>query len=363
MQMIDQHVAYGAGVTVAAIPVPRRGGDRVRRHRDRPATAGRSRRSWRSRPTRRPCPATPDLAYASMGIYVFTTDVLVDALRKDAADDGSRHDMGGDIVPDAGRARARPQVYDFLDNEVPGRRAPRRRVLARRRDAGLLLRGAHGPVRGAPGVQPVQRPVADPDPRAVAAAGQVRARQRRPGRPGDQQRRQQRRDRLRRPGPRLGAVARACGSTAGPGWSGPWSWTTPGSAGTRWSRTRSWTRTSMVPEGAVVGVDKEHDQAPRVRGVGGRHHRGRARARWSRRDRRVAARQLSVALLTREYPPEVYGGAGVHVEYLARRAGRPGRPHRALPGRRPPGRGRAPALAAAGRREPARSRRSRPTCP
>jgi alpha-maltose-1-phosphate synthase len=31
-----------------------------------------------------------------------------------------------------------------------------------------------------------------------------------------------------------------------------------------------------------------------------------------------AAGRLSVALLTREYPPEVYGGAGVHVEYLAR---------------------------------------------
>jgi alpha-maltose-1-phosphate synthase len=29
-------------------------------------------------------------------------------------------------------------------------------------------------------------------------------------------------------------------------------------------------------------------------------------------------RKLNVALLTREYPPEVYGGAGVHVEYLAR---------------------------------------------
>jgi starch synthase len=28
--------------------------------------------------------------------------------------------------------------------------------------------------------------------------------------------------------------------------------------------------------------------------------------------------RLAVALLTREYPPEVYGGAGVHVEYLAR---------------------------------------------
>ena len=28
--------------------------------------------------------------------------------------------------------------------------------------------------------------------------------------------------------------------------------------------------------------------------------------------------KLKVALLTREYPPEVYGGAGVHVTYLAR---------------------------------------------
>jgi alpha-maltose-1-phosphate synthase len=31
-----------------------------------------------------------------------------------------------------------------------------------------------------------------------------------------------------------------------------------------------------------------------------------------------SAGRLSVALLTREYPPDVYGGAGVHVEYLAR---------------------------------------------
>ena len=27
---------------------------------------------------------------------------------------------------------------------------------------------------------------------------------------------------------------------------------------------------------------------------------------------------MKVALLTREFPPEVYGGAGVHVEHLAR---------------------------------------------
>ncbi len=35
-----------------------------------------------------------------------------------------------------------------------------------------------------------------------------------------------------------------------------------------------------------------------------------------------APRRLKVALLTREYPPEVYGGAGVHVEYLARELAR-----------------------------------------
>lgn len=29
-------------------------------------------------------------------------------------------------------------------------------------------------------------------------------------------------------------------------------------------------------------------------------------------------RRLSVAMLTREYPPDIYGGAGVHVEYLVR---------------------------------------------
>ena len=31
-----------------------------------------------------------------------------------------------------------------------------------------------------------------------------------------------------------------------------------------------------------------------------------------------AGHPLRVALLTREYPPDVYGGAGVHVAYLAR---------------------------------------------
>ena len=54
-----------------------------------------------------------------MGNYVFSTDVLVDALRKDAADDSSRHDMGGNIIPMLVRDGC-AQAYDFLSNKVPG---------------------------------------------------------------------------------------------------------------------------------------------------------------------------------------------------------------------------------------------------
>jgi glucose-1-phosphate adenylyltransferase len=117
-QMIQQHIEHGAGVTVAAIPVTRE-----------EATAfgviqagadGRTIEAFLEKPSDPPgMPGKPELAYASMGIYIFSTDVLVDALRKDAVDDTSRHDMGGDIVPMlVGHGAA--QVYDFLENEVPG---------------------------------------------------------------------------------------------------------------------------------------------------------------------------------------------------------------------------------------------------
>jgi glucose-1-phosphate adenylyltransferase len=64
-------------------------------------------------------PGNPDMAYASMGNYVFDTDVLVDALRKDAADDSSRHDIGGNIIPML-VTNGSAQAYDFLLNKVPG---------------------------------------------------------------------------------------------------------------------------------------------------------------------------------------------------------------------------------------------------
>ena len=54
-----------------------------------------------------------------MGNYIFTTKVLIDAIRADADDDHSDHDMGGDIIPRlVGDGMA--AVYDFNDNDVPG---------------------------------------------------------------------------------------------------------------------------------------------------------------------------------------------------------------------------------------------------
>jgi glucose-1-phosphate adenylyltransferase len=50
---------------------------------------------------------------------VFTTDVLLDALRRDSTSEESRHDMGGDIVPML-TAQNQAEVYDFRDNDVPG---------------------------------------------------------------------------------------------------------------------------------------------------------------------------------------------------------------------------------------------------
>jgi glucose-1-phosphate adenylyltransferase len=54
-----------------------------------------------------------------MGSYVFDADVLIEALKKDAGDDGSAHSIGGDVIPRLVRERA-AYAYDFAQNEVPG---------------------------------------------------------------------------------------------------------------------------------------------------------------------------------------------------------------------------------------------------
>jgi glucose-1-phosphate adenylyltransferase len=117
-QMIDQHVTSGAGVTVAAIPVPREEATAFGVIQTDPD--GRSIEAFLEKPADPPAmPGQPDQAYSSMGNYLFDADVLVDALRKDAVNAASRHDMGGDIIPMLVEQRA-AHVYNFLENEVPG---------------------------------------------------------------------------------------------------------------------------------------------------------------------------------------------------------------------------------------------------
>jgi glucose-1-phosphate adenylyltransferase len=117
-QIIDQHVAEGAGVTVAAIPVPR--AEATEFGVIGVGTDGRTCDAFLEKPADPPArPARPDQALASMGIYVFSTDVLVDALRKDAADESSRHDIGGSLIPMLVQDGC-AQVYDFTANKVPG---------------------------------------------------------------------------------------------------------------------------------------------------------------------------------------------------------------------------------------------------
>jgi glucose-1-phosphate adenylyltransferase len=95
--MLQQHVDQGADVTVGCLEVPRMEAtgfgvmhvderdriiDFVEKPKDPP-----------------PMPGNPDMALASMGIYVFETNFLFDQLNRDAVEPGSSRDFGKDIIP------------------------------------------------------------------------------------------------------------------------------------------------------------------------------------------------------------------------------------------------------------------------
>ena len=95
--MLQQHVDQNADVTIGCLEVPRMDAtgfgvmhvdatDRIVSFLEKPADPP-------------GIPGNPDMALASMGIYVFKTEFLFELLRRDAADPSSSRDFGKDIIP------------------------------------------------------------------------------------------------------------------------------------------------------------------------------------------------------------------------------------------------------------------------
>src|SRR5512134_3607743 len=97
LKMLRFHQEKDATVTLAAIEVPIEDGRRfgIVAVDDSDRVTG-----FAEKPKEPPAmPGQPHMALASMGIYVFNSDVLVRALEADAADPDSQHDFGRNIIP------------------------------------------------------------------------------------------------------------------------------------------------------------------------------------------------------------------------------------------------------------------------
>ncbi|MFZ1415310.1 MAG: glucose-1-phosphate adenylyltransferase [Defluviicoccus sp.] len=116
-QMIEFHEQKRAHVTVAAIPTDKKYakefgviettfGNRIVGFHEKNPNA----------PT---MPTDPTKVYASMGNYVFSTDMLIKLVEDDQKDPNSSHDFGRDILPKA-MDNAEMFAFDFMTNIIPG---------------------------------------------------------------------------------------------------------------------------------------------------------------------------------------------------------------------------------------------------
>ncbi len=119
--MLRQHVESGADVTVGCLTVPR---EEATAFGVMDTDADGRITSFLEKPADPPgTPEDPNLALASMGIYVFDWKFLRALLIKDAADEASTNDFGGDLIPaivNGGKAMA----HRFDDSCVRADGAP-----------------------------------------------------------------------------------------------------------------------------------------------------------------------------------------------------------------------------------------------
>ena len=120
--MLAQHVETAADVTVGCVEVPRLEASAFGvMHVDKSSRII----DFFEKPVDPPAmPGSPEVALASMGIYVFETDFLIDLLRKDAADPNSAHDFGKDLIPHLVR-HGKAVAHKFSDSCVMTGSEPR----------------------------------------------------------------------------------------------------------------------------------------------------------------------------------------------------------------------------------------------
>ncbi|MFW5815764.1 MAG: glucose-1-phosphate adenylyltransferase [Wenzhouxiangella sp.] len=117
-EMLAEHARSGADMTVACnvVPLEDARGFGVMRVDERDWVTG-----FAEKPAEpEPMPDDPTRALASMGIYVFNSEFLHEALTRDAEDSGSSHDFGKDIIPGAIAAGRRVLAFP-LQRAVSGK--------------------------------------------------------------------------------------------------------------------------------------------------------------------------------------------------------------------------------------------------
>ena len=103
-RMLEQHKATGAACTIATITVPIEEASRFGICNTRPDG---SIYEFEEKPKK------PKNNQASMGIYVFTTDKLIEYLERDEAREGSSNDFGKDVIPDLLASGEKMFAYKF----------------------------------------------------------------------------------------------------------------------------------------------------------------------------------------------------------------------------------------------------------
>lgn len=114
LEMIDWHKRQRADVTIATLQIPPNEADRfgIAEIDNQYNVRGFEEKPKHGNPTR--SIFNQEMVSASMGIYIFERDVLIDALIEDASDLSSTHDFGRDVLPRCIGSH-RVVAYDFRD--------------------------------------------------------------------------------------------------------------------------------------------------------------------------------------------------------------------------------------------------------